>query len=396
MENLLTIEQTLLANKLFIHLAQSGTAATRLQERFVPDASARRVQEIAAIAKLMEAVSLEDAVECYEKPVTRTVGTYTEDIDHVTVVYQDMKASPVNPMNAAYPPIVDSGDYPPSREVKATGPTDYPSAINKVHYTSVMIPRFIAPDKVFTVPASTEKDADVFLELSGDYALISDLHIPYHNNKVIETCMNMSYQKGIKNLLILGDTWDGGQFHPKRGAYQHHGRTFQDDLILGGKIFKVLLECFEKITIFEGNHCKWFAQHLRGEIKSDWMMSKFFHEYPAITHSSMEQARITSGNKVIRAIHGANYSAANPLGVAQSMATKFEEGIVMGHQHHSCGGWSKSGKHQCVCLGGAFDQKKFDYVHNSPKTNPVMTNGFALLQNGYMTVVDDQSLFVRG
>jgi hypothetical protein len=357
----LTIEQTLLANPDFVCLAQMRVPGDKLREKFFPAASLRRVQEAATEARLRPEVRLEETPGLLpHTPVATTIEV--PQIAYPTQVVPSMATIDFTPIGAN--PFVSD------------------------------VPRF-QPDKSFTVPVSVEADRDVFLELSGDYALFSDLHIPYHSAKVLEAGMAAAYKAGIKHCLLIGDTFDGGQFHPKRGQNQHHSRRFQDDVELAEKIYGVLLECFDSMTVVMGNHDGWFANHMRGQIEPDWAFDRFFSKFPKVKHSSMEQCRIESGGKVIRALHGSNYSAANPLGIAQRLSAKFEEAVVMGHQHHACNGWSLSGKHQCVCLGGSYDRRKMAYLHHSPRTNPCPTPGFALLQNGYMTVYDDQTQYAR-
>jgi predicted phosphodiesterase len=275
----------------------------------------------------------------------------------------------------------------------ATVSTWEPSATTQL---GLPTPEFFKSAPSFKIPVSLEPDADEFWELGGDFAIISDLHVPYHKASVLEKFCEEAYKANIRRFLIIGDTNDCGQFHPKRGHMQHHTRRFQDDLEITKSIFGVFMQCFpEGGFVLEGNHDGWLAGHLRGQILPDFAYSKFFHEYPLIKFSNFEQCRIVSGEKTIRALHGSQYSATSPLSVAQGLATKFEEGIVMGHQHAAATGWSRSGKHQTICLGGAYDLKKLAYLHHSPRSNPTPTNGFALLKDGYLKAYDDPAGFVR-
>ena len=88
--------------------------------------------------------------------------------------------------------------------------------------------------------------------------------------------------------------------------------------------------------------------------------------------------------KDVRLLHGANYSQANPVGVAKKLCSKFLSSVVMGHQHHAESGIDLSGRFQAVCLGCAADPRKMMYIHKSPRTNPVQTQGYAMLKDGYV------------
>lgn len=246
----------------------------------------------------------------------------------------------------------------------------------------------------FSIPESTQPVADDFLKLSGDFAIISDLHVPYHSSKTIEKFLDTAYSQNLRKFLIVGDMFDCGQFHPKRGDFQHHNHRYQDDLELGAKILEPFMECFpEGGVVLSGNHPAWFISQMKGELDTDWTYGKFFHKFPKVQWSNYEQCRVTSGNKSFRCTHGANYSGTNPLSVVQRLSAKFEEGVVCGHQHHSTAGWSYSGKYQCIALGSAADTSRLAYLHHSPKINPCQTNGFALIKDGYISVYDDQEMF---
>lgn len=246
----------------------------------------------------------------------------------------------------------------------------------------------------FSIPESTQPVADDFLKLSGDFAIISDLHVPYHSSRTIEKFLDTAYSHNLRKFLIVGDMFDCGQFHPKRGDFQHHNHRYQDDLELGAKILEPFMECFpEGGVVLSGNHPAWFISQMKGELDTDWTYSKFFHKFPKVQWSNYEQCRVTSGEKSFRCTHGANYSGTNPLSVVQRLSAKFEESVIVAHQHHSTQGWSYSGKHQCIALGSACDTSRLSYLHHSPKTNPCQTNGFALLKDGVVTAYDNQEWF---
>ncbi len=246
----------------------------------------------------------------------------------------------------------------------------------------------------FSIPESTQPVADDFLKLSGDFAIISDLHVPYHSAKTIEKFLETAYSQNVRKFIINGDMNDCGQFHPKRGDFQHHNHRYQDDLDLNKVIYAEFMKCFpEGGYVLSGNHDNWFVQNMKGELDADWTYSKFFHEFPLIKFSNFEQCQVTSANKVFRVLHGANYSATNPLSVVQKLSAKFECGVIAGHQHLSCSGHSYSGKYQTVCLGGAYELNRLSYLHHSPRCNPTPTNGFAILKDGIVTNYDNQEWF---
>ncbi|NBW19657.1 MAG: hypothetical protein EBR82_67960 [Caulobacteraceae bacterium] len=234
---------------------------------------------------------------------------------------------------------------------------------------------------VFSLPRIDMPAGDDYLRLSGDYLLLSDLHIPYHDPAFIEKAVRTAQRDGIRKFVIIGDTMDANQFS-KRGKQLGIQRSWQDDVIIAEAVYRALLGVFDLGVVLLGNHDAWYESHYRGLIDPAFMFPRVFQTGERITFSRYEQAEVVSGGRAIRLLHGANYSAANPLGVAQTLCAKFEQTVAMGHQHHACSGRSRSGKHQAICLGGCYDVSKMSYLHVSPRTNPVQTRSFGILQGG--------------
>lgn len=397
----MTIEQELLSNDLFVYKAQHNVPATVLQPQFVPQASIRRVQEIAAVARQMEPVKEYWRSDKEDKLVS--ISDYTlDDISNAMKSYiptEESKAELTKMCKEHNDRVLCVSDLCLTTEEKYPDPfPDFePRKIfsGSVSPVNDVIPVVKPAKKKFSVPKSKMPYADQFLTLEGDFAIISDLHIPYHNNVVLEKWMETADEKGIKRAIIVGDLMDSGMLNVKRGASNYFGRSYQDDVMTAKKVIESLGQQFTEITILLGNHDLYFSQALRGEIKTDWAYEHFFHQFPFVKFSGYEQCRVISGNSTFRCIHGNNYSASNPLGVAQNMSAKLEESLIMGHIHHSCSGWNYAGNKQCIVMGGSHSQRRFDYVHYSPKTNPTMTNSFVILQNGWAELHDNQSEFIE-
>ena len=220
----------------------------------------------------------------------------------------------------------------------------------------------------------------------GDFALISDIHIPYYSREVLEAYVQQAHRMGIKEAIWVGDTMDGNQFHPKRGGVQHK-RVYQDDITLQQSIVTQMLNYFDTIHVLGGNHDGWFGAHMRGQIDPTFLMSKLYGDWGGrVTWTETEQADVISHNGVrIKVAHGANYSGSNALGNTKRMAAKFGCPVVTAHQHHHEKGIDVSGKFICIAMGGGCDSRRMEYVNKSPRTNPAQTNGFAMFKDGELT-----------
>ena len=234
------------------------------------------------------------------------------------------------------------------------------------------------------IPTSTAPVANNFSQLKDDgsgFALFSDTHVPYHDAGILNAMVRESKRLGVKRFVLIGDFMDANQFS-KRGRILGHQRRWQDDVEEGKSVLAGLLNYFDSGVVLMGNHDRWYEQHYRGMADPEWLMAAFFGFEGRVEFSRFEQARVESSGKRFRLLHGANFSGANPLGVAQKHSARTGEGIVMGHQHLAVDGWDASGQHQCVCLGMTADLERMAYPHASPKAHPVMTQSFAILKGG--------------
>jgi predicted phosphodiesterase len=234
-----------------------------------------------------------------------------------------------------------------------------------------------------SAPLSDAPLADQVVEVDGDMLIMSDLHIPYHDADLIDEAVDRACSAGIKQWLIVGDMMDGNQWS-KRGLALTYQRRWQDDAEIAQAMIHYLVERIGPGVVLMGNHDAWFIRHFRGQAETAWLLSRIFNTDDDVIWSHHEQCLIRSGGRMIRALHGANYSGANPLGVGQRLSAKYESAIVMGHQHHATHGLSWSGRHQIVCMGGMHDPRKLMYLHESPRTNPQQSRSYVILRSGYM------------
>lgn len=252
------------------------------------------------------------------------------------------------------------------------------------------IPSFDVPTrKKFEFPVSPVKSATEWPVLHGDIGLISDLHIPYHDSRILEEFCENCYNLRITQCCIVGDFLDGNQMHPTRGS-QYHWRRYQDDVELGERILSTMLDCFDFIEVLQGNHDDWFMDKMRKQVDTTWLMSRIYNKFGGKLHwSGYQQCSAYSGGKEFRLIHGTKcYGGDNPLSTPQGFANKFECGVVTGHTHKSASGWSVSGKHQCVALGGAYDSTKMEYLHQIPMKTGQMTRSYGILKEGYVKLYE--------
>lgn len=86
----------------------------------------------------------------------------------------------------------------------------------------------------------------------NDYVVISDVHIPFHNeNKFLDFLLKEESKS--KNLIIAGDLFDGYNLSRYEKAFES---SFEEEIYQTTAFLKICSESFNKVFILGGNHCK--------------------------------------------------------------------------------------------------------------------------------------------
>ena len=354
-----TLAADLLGNAEFVRLAKLEVPAKNLIGTYAPDRSVRWLQEVCKAVRDGEAetTGYYDAVSEGSRVVPWEEPTYDftpESIQRVAEAISDHQHVPDCKPHVTVPIWADALSGVP---------------------------------KKFKVPTIDLPDQTKWPRLEGDYALVSDLHIPFYDPLVLERLMTDSDKAGVRRLVICGDTFDLNSMNHKRGS--NYQRKAQDDVEAARPVLKALLECFEEIQVFSGNHDDWIAQAMRDHFSTSFLFSSFFKEMPKIKWSKYGQADVMSGGKKWKLLHGTSFSGANPLGPAKRYASQFQCNIVSGHQHRCEDGWDVSGNFRCVVLGGAYDPTRMSYLHRQPSPCGLPKRSFGILRDGYLHHVMD-------
>jgi predicted phosphodiesterase len=245
------------------------------------------------------------------------------------------------------------------------------------------MPAFSLPAEP-TVPRSPEPAIQI-ARLDWDRLLVlTDLHVPYHSGDMLERALRLASRRGIQHAVLGGDLIDSYQW-ARRNRDRRSERTYQDDLILLRDVMHELARWIPNIYALAGNHDAWAENALKGQVKPEWLLGEIMRGVGEhVTWSDIQQVRVMSAGRRFRITHGANYSSVNPLGVAVRLAQKWQESVVMGHQHHAVEGMY--GDYQCIVLGGCYDPTRMEYLHKAPRTNPVPTRSIGLIDRGWCQV----------
>lgn len=224
-------------------------------------------------------------------------------------------------------------------------------------------------------------------------AVFSDLHIPAHDHKFMERCVDRALSEGVKKFIIAGDLTDNNQWHKRTHGIRTE-RKWQDDIDLSRSVLAWLCANFEAGYLFFGNHDEWVIKMLQGQADSNWLYSHLYPNLP-LTFSYKHQVRLrqplvapefppmNKGEAEWRIIHGEHFSQ-NPVATMEKYCAKFQANVLSGHMHWAI--QAEYGPWQWVLNGGSFDESRQDYLHERPSNMKKTQQGFTVIKDGMATL----------
>lgn len=226
----------------------------------------------------------------------------------------------------------------------------------------------------------------------------SDVHLPYTNERLFDQLYTAVKRHGASDVWVIGDLFNLDAYSRFAEGLNSQVAGFKDELRAAQAFLDILFEVATRVRITQGNH----DVRILKQNKMRFGAAEFFRmvypkggNYPGGVGTftgpdGRTRQLIVSDLPTIQAevfgekwvfTHPANYSLV-PGKVARSLAAKWHANVGIGHTH--CWQMSKdfSGKFWTLDLGGLFDVRYFDYVHEAPTTNPEWSNGFFVLDEG--------------
>jgi metallophosphoesterase superfamily enzyme len=176
------------------------------------------------------------------------------------------------------------------------------------------------------------------LNQPGDWLVISDLHIPYHDEIAIETCIRYAVDKKIKNLYLNGDCVDFYKFSDFVVDPRQSSPSNELELL---KVFlKSLKKQFKGKVIYKiGNHEDRYERYLYQRASAVVGIEQFELDKVlglgdlGITCVSSKQHSIV-GNLCVFHGHELPKGMTSPANPAKSLFTRTGCSGVVGHHHY--------------------------------------------------------------
>jgi hypothetical protein len=220
------------------------------------------------------------------------------------------------------------------------------------------------------------------VEISGDAAIVHDVHAPTTDLNMARRVIPVSEKLGVKRLILAGDLLNMELF----SSYDQiiDSPHFEQELNAVRFLLQYWGQYFEEMYWIRGNHeDRWFKA-----MKGSATMERLRNMIGGIAHvqvSDRDVIKINTDTGLWIVPHGANYSV-QQLNVADVIAQKYQAHVVMGHQHHCAKGWDRFGRYVIVDNGGLFDKDNLHYVQLKTTKSPEMKTGFTVLKGGFAHV----------
>ncbi len=217
------------------------------------------------------------------------------------------------------------------------------------------------------------------LELSGDWVLVGDAHIPYINIEFAERVVIVARKRKIKNLLIAGDFWDYSNYSLYDDVVPQ--ASWQTEKAAGKRVIQEWGKWFTRVEFLMGNHERRKEKRLQGHEDDEDIFSPLAAVCKNIHSTNYGWAEITSGGELYRVTHPKNYSVLS-LTVADQLALKYDCHVISFHEHHLAMGLDRYGRHIIVNGGCLVDPTRLSYVALDDSKSAAMVNGFVTIKDG--------------
>lgn len=233
----------------------------------------------------------------------------------------------------------------------------------------------------WSIPKSETKMKKPFRLTNGKWLVMSDLHIPYHDEDAIEQAIDYGFKNGIDNVILLGDVCDF--FAVSRWLKDPEERNLSRELMLTRQMLGYIRQQIPngRIVYKEGNHEERWSAYMYTKAPEICGVTEFemrnLLEFSKWGIEHCESRRMIKAGKHLTLIHGHEKFGGSSVNPARGLFNQLGVCAIMGHHHQSSGHSQKNADDKflaCWSLGCLCDLKP-DYAPIN-KWN----HGFGILQ----------------
>ena len=197
--------------------------------------------------------------------------------------------------------------------------------------------------QVFKFPAGVKQTRRMMhIKEPGKYLILSDIHVPYHNEVAIEAALRYGIDEGCQHLVLNGDFLDF--YKLSRWSQDPRYRNVADELETGKEILAELERHFsgsDSIRVYKvGNHEDRYEQFLYAKAAAlvgieAFKLKKILPIDPK-TWKFVESKQLYKLGKLLM-LHGHEVGRGlfDPVNIARGMWLRLQQTAMVGHWHRT-------------------------------------------------------------
>jgi hypothetical protein len=205
----------------------------------------------------------------------------------------------------------------------------------------------------------------------------ADLHIPFHDVKMLTHLIRVAETNGVRRLAIIGDLMDmhflagmtGKPSAPEDVDGKESAKRCENILL-------ALLNHFDEIFYVPGNHDKWVARILDNKLPWERIARMFTPEGKGKFIKTSRYHHCLVGEWCCT--HPKNYSVRSTT-VPKALVEKKGRPVIVPHQHTSGMEFERGGRIPGVAMGAMCDAASMLYLQEVDSTNPKWQNEFGII-----------------
>jgi len=216
-------------------------------------------------------------------------------------------------------------------------------------------------------------------KLDGDWLILSDCHVPYHDAEFCNALVSYALRTGIRKVILNGDFLDWAAFSPFGSLIEVEADA---ELASASQFIEALCD-FDRIVQLTGNHEVRLIRTLNYKLKAEQLLRLY------TTTVNEQKIQVTDYHWCWvdtkagrwRVTHPRN-AHMQPCSVARRLTAKHNCHVAVGHDH-ICGMiLTEDGKTWAISTGVCLYPGKLEYISIVDNTRWAVARGALILRDG--------------
>jgi predicted phosphodiesterase len=215
----------------------------------------------------------------------------------------------------------------------------------------------------------------------------SDVHIPYHNERLTAQMLGTAERRGAEAIVWLGDLMDNPTF--SSWGQDDLSTTFKRELKIAEGLIRLASTIVDRQYWSFGNHeARWMRKN--GEQVDMELLANMagLSDLVRSGHLVMSDHPSLLYRDDWYLTHPSTYGSV-PLVVPGKLAELFSKNVVSAHAHHWGMGTSPTGRFTVIESGGLFNPLLVKYVQQRVTTHRQWVGGYVALDRGVPTLFQE-------